>query len=35
MQIAEDTQVIVLNICIKWIVNKKNQEYKEMDNKLS
>ena len=35
MQIAEDTQVIVLNICIKWIVNKKNQEYKKMDNKLS
>ena len=27
MQIAEDTQVIVFNICIKWIVNKKNEEY--------
>ena len=27
MQIAEDTQVIVLNICIKWIINRKNEKY--------
>ena len=27
MQIAEDTQVIVFNICIKWIVNKLNNNY--------
>ena len=26
MQIAEDTQVIVLNICIKWIVNRINHQ---------
>ena len=27
MQIAEDTQVIVFNICIKWIVNQLNNNY--------
>lgn len=27
MQIAEDTQVIVLNICIKWIVNILNEKH--------
>ena len=29
MQIAEDTQVIVLNICIKWIIYKINYKYKK------
>ena len=27
MQIAEDTQVIVFNICIKWLVNQINHNY--------
>ena len=26
MQIAEDTQVIVFNICIKWIVEQINNQ---------
>ena len=32
MQIAEDTQVIVLNICIKWLVNRKNEDYLKSKN---